>query len=173
MIKNNTWTANVVTLFPEMFPGSLSYSLTGKALKITQWNLKTYDLRKFANGKRKTVDGPSAGGGAGQILKADVLDKAISHIIESSSSYDRNSWPIVALSPRGKVFGASYTDVVAHLPALNLLILISLFGAVLLLVNIKKTRLVITSDCNQLVACSFNYCWRSSSSSNSKIQSST
>ena len=104
MIKNNTWTANVVTLFPEMFPGSLSYSLTGKALKNNLWNLKTYNLRKFANGKRKTVDGPSAGGGAGQILKADVLDKAISHIIESSSSYDRNSWPIVALSPRGKVF---------------------------------------------------------------------
>ena len=70
MIKNNTWTANVVTLFPEMFPGSLSYSLTGKALKNNLWNLKTYNLRKFANGKRKTVDGPSAGGGAGQILKA-------------------------------------------------------------------------------------------------------
>ena len=100
--------------------------------------LKTYNLRKFADGKRKAVDVHSAGGGAGQILKAEVLDTAIIHIIESDSSYDRNSWPIVALSPRGKVFGASYTDVVAHLPALNLLILISLFGAVLLLVNIKR-----------------------------------
>ena len=104
MIKNNTWTANILTLFPEMFPGSLSYSLTGKALKNNLWNLKTYDLRKFANGKRKKVDGPSAGGGAGQILKADVLDKAVGHIIESNSNYNRNSWPIVALSPRGKVF---------------------------------------------------------------------
>ena len=53
MIKNNTWTANVITLFPEMFPGSLSYSLTGKALKNNLWNLKTYNLRKFANGKEK------------------------------------------------------------------------------------------------------------------------
>lgn len=104
MLKNNIWTANVLTLFPEMFPGNLSYSLVGKALIKNLWHLKTYNLREFAKDKRKTIDGPSAGGGAGQILKADVLDTAIKHIIDSNSSINRKHWPIVALSPRGKVF---------------------------------------------------------------------
>lgn len=104
MYENNTWTANVVTLFPEMFPGALSYSLIGKALKNNLWNLKTFDLRKFAIDKRKTIDGPPAGGGAGQILKADVLDSAISYIIKKNSNYKRDDWPIIALSPRGKIY---------------------------------------------------------------------
>jgi len=47
MYENHTWTANVITLFPEMFPGALSYSLIGKALKNNLWNLKTFDLREF------------------------------------------------------------------------------------------------------------------------------
>ena len=56
MYENHTWTANVVTLFPEMFPGALSYSLIGKALKNNLWNLKTFNLREFASDKRKTID---------------------------------------------------------------------------------------------------------------------
>ena len=103
MYENHTWTANVLTLFPEIFPGALSYSLIGKALKNDLWKLKTFNLREFASDKRKTVDGPPAGGGAGQILKADVLDSAINYIIKNSS-YERDDWPIIALSPRGKIF---------------------------------------------------------------------
>ena len=76
------WTANVLTVFPEMFPGCLSSSLIGKALKNKLWNLKTFNLRDFAFDKRKTIDGPPAGGGAGQILKADVLDNALSCILK-------------------------------------------------------------------------------------------
>ena len=102
--ENHTWTANVLTSFPEMFPGSLSYSLIGKALKNDLWRLKTYNLREFAIDKRKTIDGPPAGGGAGQILKADVLDNALSYILKNISSFNRDEWPIVALSPRGKIF---------------------------------------------------------------------
>ncbi len=104
MYENHTWTANVLTLFPEMFPGTLSYSLIGKALKNDLWKLKTFNLRDFASDKRKTTDGPPAGGGAGQILKADVLGNAISYIIEQNSNYERDHWPIIALSPRGKIF---------------------------------------------------------------------
>ena len=102
MYENHTWTANVITLFPEMFPGTLSYSLIGKALKNDLWKLKTFNLRDFASDKRKTTDGPPAGGGAGQILKADVLDSAISYIIKKNSNYKRDDWPIIALSPREK-----------------------------------------------------------------------
>ena len=53
MYENHTWTANVITLFPEMFPGALSYSLIGKALKNNLWNLKTFNLREFASDKEK------------------------------------------------------------------------------------------------------------------------
>tara|TARA_A100001011_G_C14097597_1_gene751329 strand:+ start:51 stop:779 length:729 start_codon:yes stop_codon:yes gene_type:complete len=103
MNENHTWTAKILTLFPEMFPGSLAHSLIGKALKKNLWILETYNLREFSDNKRKTIDGPTAGGGAGQILKADVLDKAIRYI-KKDSSYSKDQWPIVALSPRGTLF---------------------------------------------------------------------
>ena len=106
MSKNYMWTANVLTVFPEMFPGCLSYSLIGKALKNKLWNLETFSLRDFAFDTRKTIDGPPAGGGAGQILKADVLDNALNCILKKNS-YPRSQWPIVALSPRGKKFNQS------------------------------------------------------------------
>jgi len=100
---NHPWTVKVVTLFPEMFPGTLGHSLVGKALKKDLWSLDIINLREFASDERKTVDGRPAGGGAGLVLRADVLDRAIRHI-KSSSSYIRQEWPIIALSPRGKVF---------------------------------------------------------------------
>ena len=98
------WTARVFTLYPEIFPGPLNKGLYGRALKKKLWKLDIVNIRDFAADKHKTVDDTPFGGGSGMLLKADVLDKAISHIIEGSSSYDRKSWPIVALSPRGKVF---------------------------------------------------------------------
>ena len=86
MNKNYIWTAKVITLFPEMFPGALSYSLVGKAMRNKLWNLETYNLRDFAIDKRKRVDGPPAGGGAGQILKPNVLHNAISFVEKNSTS---------------------------------------------------------------------------------------
>ena len=101
------WKARVFTLYPEIFPGPLNKGLYGRALKKKLWKLDIVNIRDFAADKHKTVDDTPFGGGSGMLLKADVLDKAISHIIEGNSSYDRNCWPIVALSPRGKVFSQS------------------------------------------------------------------
>ena len=103
--KNKTipWIAKVITLFPEMFPGPLAYSLLGKALKKNLWSLDVTNLRDFSSDNHKTVDGPPTGGGAGLVLRADVLDQAICHTL-GKCEYGREEWPILALSPRGQVF---------------------------------------------------------------------
>ena len=74
------WTARIITLFPQAFPGVLGESLTGKALKDGKWQLETTDLRDFGIGKHRNVDDTPAGGGAGMVLRADVLGNAIEHI---------------------------------------------------------------------------------------------
>ena len=94
------WKAKVITLFPNMFPGSLSFSLVGRALQNELWTLETIDLRSFGEGKHKNVDDTPAGGGAGMILRADVIEKAINYA--QSSGFKKN--PIVCLSARGKKF---------------------------------------------------------------------
>ena len=67
------WCARVVTLFPELFPGVLGASLTGKALQQGLWALDAIDLRVFGTGKHRQVDDTPAGGGAGLVMKPDVL----------------------------------------------------------------------------------------------------
>lgn len=96
----NVWTAHVITLFPQAFPGVLGESLTGKALKDGKWQLETTDLRPFGEGKHRNVDDTPAGGGAGMVLRADVLGKAIDHSMKGA----RGRWPLVYLSPRGRRF---------------------------------------------------------------------
>ncbi len=96
----DAWTARVITLFPDAFPGPLGLSLTGKALKDGLWQLETVDLRLFGEGKHRNVDDTPAGGGAGMVLRADILDRAISHAMQNR----RGSWPILYLSPRGVPF---------------------------------------------------------------------
>ncbi|MEF9604993.1 tRNA (guanosine(37)-N1)-methyltransferase TrmD, partial [Paracoccus sp. PXZ] len=71
------WTAQVVTLFPEAFPGVLGLSLTGRALSEGLWNLRSIDLRPFGIGKHRNVDDTPAGGGAGMVIRADVMDAAL------------------------------------------------------------------------------------------------
>ncbi|MGB1483617.1 MAG: tRNA (guanosine(37)-N1)-methyltransferase TrmD, partial [Paracoccaceae bacterium] len=66
------WTAQILTLFPEAFPGVLGESLTGRALKDGKWALDTIDLRLFGEGKHRNVDDTPAGGGAGMVLKPNV-----------------------------------------------------------------------------------------------------
>lgn len=73
------FSAIVLTLFPEMFPGPLGHTLAGKALEKGIWSLKTLQIRDFATDKHKTVDAPSYGGGTGMVMKPDVLDSAIEH----------------------------------------------------------------------------------------------
>jgi len=97
------WTARVITLFPDAFPGTLGLSLTGKALDLGLWALDPIDLRSFGAGKHRNVDDTPAGGGAGLVLRADVLDRALS-IAALGTPADRSRWPVVYLSPRGTPF---------------------------------------------------------------------
>jgi len=100
------WTAQVLTLFPQAFPGVLGESLTGKALKDGIWQLDTYDLRDYGIGKHRNVDDTPAGGGAGMVLRADVLEAAI----KDARMAVRGTMPMIYLSPRGKPF----TQTMAH-----------------------------------------------------------
>ncbi|MEO0328018.1 MAG: tRNA (guanosine(37)-N1)-methyltransferase TrmD [Pseudomonadota bacterium] len=87
--------ASVITLYPDMFPGSLGHSLAGNALEAGNWSLETIALRDFGDGKHKRVDDTPAGGGAGMVLRADVMADAI----DSTGQDDR---PRLLMSPRGK-----------------------------------------------------------------------
>ena len=90
-----SWTATVLTLFPEMFPGPLSHSLAGRALETGVWRLETVDIRAFARDKHASVDGMPFGGGAGMVMRADVVSEAI------HAAWDRRG-PLIHLSPRGR-----------------------------------------------------------------------
>ena len=97
------WTAKVITLFPDAFPGVLGASLTGKALQDGLWKLEPIDLRIFGEGKHRNVDDTPAGGGAGMVLRADIMSRAI-RMAQKGTPSDRNRWPLIFLSPRGKRF---------------------------------------------------------------------
>ncbi|ASY58575.1 tRNA (guanosine(37)-N1)-methyltransferase TrmD [Sinorhizobium sp. CCBAU 05631] len=88
--------ATVLTLYPEMFPGHLGVSLAGKALERGQWSIEAVQIRDFAENKHRTVDDTPAGGGAGMVLKPDVLARAIDHV---AADDDR---PRLLMSPRGR-----------------------------------------------------------------------
>lgn len=97
------WAARVITLFPEAFPGTLGLSLTGKALAEGLWALQTIDLRPFGIGRHRNVDDTPAGGGAGMVLRADVVAGALDEAAIGTPP-DRARWPVVYLSPRGRPF---------------------------------------------------------------------
>ncbi|ETX29986.1 tRNA (guanosine(37)-N1)-methyltransferase TrmD [Roseivivax isoporae] len=97
---NGIWTAQVVTLMPEAFPGVLGLSLTGRALKDRLWQLDTVALRDFGEGRHRNVDDTPAGGGAGMVLRADVMGRALD---EARARMDRAA-PLIYLSPRGRPF---------------------------------------------------------------------
>ncbi|QND48675.1 tRNA (guanosine(37)-N1)-methyltransferase TrmD [Rhizobium lusitanum] len=88
--------ATILTLYPEMFPSHLGTSLAGKAMERGQWALDTVQIRDFATDKHRTVDDTPAGGGAGMVLKPDVLARAIDHASENDNR------PRLLMSPRGK-----------------------------------------------------------------------
>ena len=91
------WRATVLTLFPEMFPGPLGLSLVGRALAAGLWGLETHQIREFGLGRHRSVDDHPAGGGAGMVLRADVLAAAIDH-----ARQDKPDTPLIYLSPRGE-----------------------------------------------------------------------
>jgi tRNA (guanine37-N1)-methyltransferase len=90
------WRATVLTLFPGMFPGPLGQSLAGKALETGLWQLEALDIRNFASDKHRSVDDTPFGGGAGMVMRPDVLDRAI-------SAARRPDQRLVYLSPRGRL----------------------------------------------------------------------
>lgn len=95
-----TFHATVVTLFPEMFPGSLGGSLTGKALDDGKWYLDTVQIRDYAQDKHLTVDDTPYGGGAGMVMKPDVVDRALT--AAKAKGYPKRR--LIYLTPRGKPF---------------------------------------------------------------------
>ncbi|WP_370162106.1 tRNA (guanosine(37)-N1)-methyltransferase TrmD [Limimaricola soesokkakensis] len=94
------WTAQVVTLFPQAFPGVLGESLTGKALKDGLWQLQPIDLRPYGEGKHRNVDDTPAGGGAGMVLRPDIVGRAI----DDAKARAKGVTPVIYLSPRGRRF---------------------------------------------------------------------
>ncbi|MBO9452598.1 tRNA (guanosine(37)-N1)-methyltransferase TrmD [Tropicibacter sp. R16_0] len=114
---HGVWKAKILTLFPSAFPGVLGESLTGKALQEGLWQLETTDLRQFGIGKHRNVDDTPAGGGAGMVLRADVLGNAIEHAMEGV----RGNWPILYLSPRGKRMDQSMMRNLARADGVTLL----------------------------------------------------
>ncbi|ABF65343.1 tRNA (guanosine(37)-N1)-methyltransferase TrmD [Ruegeria sp. TM1040] len=111
------WKAKILTLFPEAFPGVLGESLTGKALQQGLWQLETVDLRPFGIGKHKNVDDTPAGGGAGMVLRADVLGDAIEHAMQGTAG----NWPLIYLSPRGRRMDQQMMQTFARCDGLTLL----------------------------------------------------
>ncbi|MBN9886681.1 tRNA (guanosine(37)-N1)-methyltransferase TrmD [Salipiger abyssi] len=111
------WTAQIVTLFPEAFPGVLGLSLTGKALQDGLWQLDTVPLREFGEGKHRNVDDTPAGGGAGMVLRPDVMGRALEFARRRISS----AAPILYLSPRGRRFDQSVARDLARTPGVTLI----------------------------------------------------
>lgn len=90
------WRASVVTIFPEMFPGPLAHSLSGKAMDARIWTLETVDIRDFARDKHASVDDTPFGGGPGMVMRPDVVDDALRSVLDGR--------PAIFLSPRGRPF---------------------------------------------------------------------
>jgi tRNA (guanine37-N1)-methyltransferase len=111
------WTAQVLTLLPDAFPGILGDSLLGRALKEHLWQLQVTDLRRFGEGKHRNVDDTPAGGGAGMVLRADVLEKALREV-RSGAHFNM---PLIYLSPRGRPMTQSLMQKLSQADGVTLL----------------------------------------------------
>lgn len=116
-LLTRAWQAQVITLFPEAFPGVLGQSLTGKALRDGLWQLHAIGLRDFGEGKHRNVDDTPAGGGAGMVLRADVMAAAI----ERARSSMHAAAPLIYLSPRGRPFDQSLAREMATRPGVTMI----------------------------------------------------
>jgi tRNA (guanine37-N1)-methyltransferase len=111
-----TFAATVLTLYPEMFPGPLGVSLAGRALEEGQWSFATVQIRDFALDRHRTVDDTPAGGGAGMVLKPDVLAAAIDH-----ARALHPECPVLAMTPRGRPITQARIRELAAGPGVTLL----------------------------------------------------
>ncbi|MCH8091882.1 MAG: tRNA (guanosine(37)-N1)-methyltransferase TrmD [Proteobacteria bacterium] len=108
------WTARVLTLFPEMFPGPLDHSIAGRALEDGVWALETVDLRDFASDKHRTVDDAPFGGGPSMVLRPDVVDAALQAAAGTHG-------PVIYLSPKGRLLDQERVREIAQASAVTLL----------------------------------------------------
>ncbi|HEY6335831.1 MAG TPA: tRNA (guanosine(37)-N1)-methyltransferase TrmD [Alphaproteobacteria bacterium] len=110
------WTATVLTIFPEMFPGPLAHSLAGRAREAGLWALEMVDIRDFAGDKHRTVDDAPFGGGPGMVMRPDVLDVAI----ESVTKGAKPTGALIFLSPRGSLIDQARVKALAAEPGVTI-----------------------------------------------------
>ena len=108
-----SWIATILTLYPEMFPGPLGLSLAGRALAEGIWTLDTVQIRDFANDKHRSVDDTPAGGGAGMVMRADVLAAALDSVPDGA--------PKLVMSPRGRPLDQALVRTLAAGPGVTIL----------------------------------------------------
>jgi tRNA (guanine37-N1)-methyltransferase len=111
-----SWAATVLTLYPEMFPGPLGHSLAGRALADGIWSLDTVQIRDFATDRHRSVDDTPAGGGAGMVMRADVLARAVDDALAR-----RPGVPLLAMSPRGRTLTQAWVRELAEGPGISVL----------------------------------------------------
>lgn len=117
------WQARVLTLFPEMFPGPLGVSLVGQALEAGLWRLDTHQIRDFGIGRHRAVDDTPTGGGAGMVMRADVLAAAIDQARAEAAKVSGASGALPALymSPRGRPLTQGFAREMAAGPGVLIL----------------------------------------------------
>ena len=103
--------ASVLTIFPEIFPGPLGHSLTGKALEAGIWSLDATNLRDFATDRHRSVDDVPFGGGAGMVMRADVIDRAVESVHDQADAR-----PLIYVSPKGARFDHAMAQSLAEGP---------------------------------------------------------
>ena len=91
---------SILTLFPEMFPGLLNHSIPGRALKKKKFNIETFNIRKYSHLKNNSIDGKPIGGGAGMIMRPDILQKALNHVLKKQKG---SSIKTIYFTPKGRV----------------------------------------------------------------------
>ena len=93
-----SWRADILTLFPEMFPGPLGLSLAGRGLREGLWSLAAHDIRDHAKDRHRSVDDTPFGGGAGMVLRPHVVDAAVGAALAEAPNR-----PVIYLTPRGRL----------------------------------------------------------------------
>ncbi len=110
---------NLLTIFPEFFPGPLAHTLPGKALEKGLWSYEAINIRDFATDKHKTVDDTPYGGGAGMLMKPDVIASSLDHIIEKTEKSKKHK--IIYPSPRGELLNQRKIEEYATLDDLTII----------------------------------------------------
>ena len=111
-----SFAATILTLYPEVFPGPLGHSLAGRALAEGLWSIETVQIRDFASDRHRSVDDTPAGGGAGMVMRADVLARAVDRALES-----RPEAPLLAMTPRGEPLTQALVRELAAGPGVSIL----------------------------------------------------